>query len=33
LEFFAEFGPILDVKPTTALEWNGGIGIRFNFRR
>jgi hypothetical protein len=32
-EFFAEFGPILDVKPTTALEWNGGIGIRFNFRR
>ncbi len=33
LEFFAEFGPILDVAPTTALEWNGGIGIRFNFRR
>jgi len=33
LEFFAEFGPMLDVKPTTALEWNGGIGIRFNFRR
>jgi hypothetical protein len=33
LEFFAEFGPILDIKPTTALEWNGGIGIRFNFRR
>ena len=33
LEFFAEFGPILDVKPTTALEWNGGIGIRFNFKR
>ena len=33
LEFFAEFGPILDVAPTTALEWDGGIGIRFNFRR
>lgn len=32
LEFFAEFGPILDGMSTTALEWNGGIGIRFNFR-
>jgi hypothetical protein len=33
MEFFAEFGPMLEVMPTTALEWNGGIGIRFNFRR
>lgn len=33
LEFYAEVAPILDVAPTTSLEWNGGIGIRFYFRR
>ncbi len=31
LEFFAEVAPILDLAPSTTLEWNGGVGIRFYF--
>lgn len=31
LELFAEVAPILDLAPTTSLEWNGGAGIRFYF--
>lgn len=30
-EVFAEVAPILDVAPTTSLEWNGGVGFRFYF--
>jgi hypothetical protein len=26
-----EVAPILDLAPTTSLEWNGGIGVRFYF--
>jgi hypothetical protein len=32
LEFYAEVAPVLDVAPTTTLEWNGGIGIRYYFK-
>ena len=32
LEFYAEVAPILDVAPTTTLNWNGGIGIRYYFK-
>ncbi len=31
-EIFAEVAPVLDVAPTTTLEWNGGIGFRYYFR-
>ncbi len=31
-ELFAEVAPILDVAPTTTLEWNGGVGLRYYFR-
>lgn len=31
LEVFAEVAPILDVAPTTSLEWNGGVGVRYYF--
>ncbi len=31
LEFYAEVAPILDVAPSTTLEWNGGIGLRYYF--
>ncbi len=30
-EVFAEVAPILDVAPTTSLEWNGGVGFRYYF--
>lgn len=33
LEFYAEIAPILDVAPSTTLEWNGGVGIRYYFGR
>jgi hypothetical protein len=33
LEFYVEVAPILDVAPTTTLEWNGGVGIRYYFGR
>ena len=33
LEFYAEVAPILDFTPTTSLEWNGGVGVRFYFGR
>jgi hypothetical protein len=32
LEFYAEVAPILDVAPTTTVNWNGGIGIRYYFK-
>ncbi len=32
LEFYAEVAPILDVAPTTTLNWNGGVGIRYYFK-
>jgi len=32
LEFYAEVAPVLDVAPSTTLEWNGGIGIRYYFK-
>ncbi len=31
LEGFAEVAPILDVAPSTRLEWNGGVGLRYYF--
>jgi hypothetical protein len=31
LEVFAEVAPVLDVSPTTTLEWNGGVGLRYYF--
>lgn len=31
LELFAEVAPILDVAPSTRLEWNGGLGLRYYF--
>lgn len=31
LEAFAEVAPVLDVSPSTRLEWNGGVGIRYYF--
>jgi hypothetical protein len=31
LELFAEVAPILDVAPTTSVEWNGGVGLRYYF--
>jgi hypothetical protein len=32
IEVFAEVAPILDFAPTTTLEWNGGVGLRFYLR-
>jgi len=29
--FFAELAPIIEVSPSTSLEWGGGLGIRFYF--
>jgi len=31
LEAFAEVAPVLDVSPSTRLEWNGGAGLRYYF--
>ncbi len=31
LEGFAEVAPILDLAPSTRLEWNGGVGLRYYF--
>jgi hypothetical protein len=31
LEAFGEVAPILDVAPSTRLEWNGGVGLRYYF--
>ena len=31
LEAFAEVVPVLDVSPSTRLEWNGGVGLRYYF--
>jgi len=31
VELFAEVAPVLDLAPTTTLEWNGGIGLRVYF--
>jgi hypothetical protein len=31
-EVFAEVAPILDLAPSTTLEWNGGVGLRFYFQ-
>jgi hypothetical protein len=31
IELYAEVAPILDVAPSTTMEWNGGIGIRYYF--
>ncbi len=30
-EVFAEGAPVLDLAPSTTLEWNGGIGLRYYF--
>lgn len=30
-EVFAEVAPILDLAPSTSLQWNGGIGFRYYF--
>jgi hypothetical protein len=30
-EVFAEVAPILDLAPSTSLEWNGGVGFRYYF--
>ncbi|MCX6930855.1 MAG: hypothetical protein NT154_47780 [Verrucomicrobia bacterium] len=29
--FFAELAPILEITPSTSLEWGGGLGVRFFF--
>jgi hypothetical protein len=31
--FFAELAPIIELSPSTSLEWGGGLGIRFYFNR
>ncbi len=33
LELFAEVAPIVDVAPSTRLQWNGGIGLRYYFHK
>ena len=33
LAFFAEVAPILQVAPTTSLDWGGGLGIRIYLGR
>jgi len=29
MEVFGEVAPVLDFAPSTRLEWNGGVGLRF----
>jgi hypothetical protein len=31
VDIFAEIAPVLDLKPTVNLNWNGAIGIRYYF--
>ena len=31
VDIFAEIAPVLDVKPTVNLNWNGAIGVRYYF--